>query len=346
MPKVSVCVPTFNRAGLLRESLSTLLAQDATDYEILVVDNCSTDDTGDVVRSFGDARIRYVRNERNLGSRGNWNRCIDLAAGDYVAICHDDDLYAREFVRECRGFLDEHPSVGFVHSGFTLIDADGVPTRRFLAYPASRVLPSAQIFRSFLAEIHNVGFSTVMVRREAYRDAGPFETDFLCADFDMWLRLAYRFDVGYISKSLVLYRTHSDSTTQTLSPFRWYDENRQIVERAIAMAAPRMPGLVADREQILARVQSCWSRRCLREAMSRISHGQVEAGREYLAAAAALANTRALRMKVRSARLLIGSAAAVPLGIMRTALRKVRLFGAVFMPHSGSRSHGSVAGHR
>lgn len=324
MPKVSVCVPTFNRAAYLRESLPTLLQQDADDYEILVVDNHSTDETGAVVRACADPRLRYVRNERNLGSRANWNRCIELATGEYVAICHDDDLYAPEFVGACRSFLDEHRSVGFVHCGFTLIDTGGAPTRHFLAYPTTRVLPSAAIFRTYLSDIHNVGFSSVMARRQAYLEAGLFETEFLCADFDMWLRLAFRYDVGYISRCLVSYRTHTESTSQTLSPFRWYDENRQIVERAIAMAAPRMPDLTRERGRILARVQACWAERCLREALSRMSHDNLETAREYMAAAGSLANTHGLRLRVRLARILLGRAAAGPLRLLRTASRRIR----------------------
>jgi GT2 family glycosyltransferase len=267
--------------------------------------------------------VRYVRNEQNLGSRGNWNRCIELAAGDYVAICHDDDLYDPGFVRASRAFLDEHPTVGFVHCGFTQIDERGAPTRHFLAYPTSGVLPSAEVFRLFLSEIHNVAFSSVMARRSAYLDVGPFVTEYLCADFDMWLRMAFRFDVGYLSRRLVYYRTHDNSTSRTLSPFRWYEENRQIVERAIAMAAPSMPDLPAQREAILHGVQGCWARRCLREAISRMSNGHVDECRCYLEAAASLANTHALRRQVAIAKVLVGPAAA-PLRLARTAWRRYR----------------------
>lgn len=323
-PKVSVCVPTFNRAAFLRESLPTLLQQDTDDYEVLVVDNHSTDDTAEVVRSFNDRRIRYVRNERNLGSRGNWNRCIDLAAGEYVAICHDDDLYAPAFVGACRAFLDDHPSVGFVHCGFTLIDGAGSRTSHYLAYPTTRVLRSAEVFRSFLSEIHNVGFSSVVARRSAYLAVGPFRTEFLCADFDMWLRLAFRYDVGYINRCLVSYRAHAESTTHALSPFRWYEENRQIVERAIAMAAPTMPELEAERERLLAGVQACWARRCLREAVSRASHGNVELCRDYVQAAASLANTTTLRWQAALARVVLGPVATAPLRLARTAWRRFR----------------------
>ena len=323
-PKVSVCVPTFNRAAYLRESLPTLLRQDTGDYEVLVVDNDSTDDTAEVVRSFNDPRIRYVRNDRNLGSRGNWNRCIELAAGEYVAICHDDDLYAPAFVGACRTFLEDNPSVGFVHCGFDLIDAAGSQTSHYLAYPTTRVLPSAVVFRSFLSEIHNVGFSSVMARRSAYLEVGPFVADFLCADFDMWLRLAFRYDVGYISRCLVSYRAHAESTTHALSPFRWYEENLEIVERAIAMAAPAIPELNGERDRILAGVQACWARRCLREAVSRASQGNVEQCREYVQAASSLSNTATLRVQAAVVRVVLGPVATAPLRMARAVWRWFR----------------------
>src|SRR5262244_3089429 len=84
-PTVSVCIPTYNRAKLLRQAIGSVLEQTFQDFEIIVYDNASTDDTAAVAESFSEERIRYFRNTRNLGHRENWKRCFRAARGDYIA---------------------------------------------------------------------------------------------------------------------------------------------------------------------------------------------------------------------------------------------------------------------
>lgn len=151
-PKLSVCVPTYNRAEYLSQALHTLTVQTLREFELLVVDNCSTDGTASLVESLRNPRIRFHRNERNVGSRENWNRCLDLAGGEYVAICHDDDLYEPDFLRRgvSRRYLNRW--------GLTpqkplrrAFEQDPEAVRRWLAveYPAIR-----QQARYERAEIH------------------------------------------------------------------------------------------------------------------------------------------------------------------------------------------------
>ena len=83
-PLVSVCIPTYNRAGLLRESIASVLAQTFGDFELIISDNASEDATESVVRSFGDDRIKYPRNAKNLGHRENMNCCLMLSKGRYI----------------------------------------------------------------------------------------------------------------------------------------------------------------------------------------------------------------------------------------------------------------------
>src|SRR5437870_9918513 len=99
MSKISVCVPTYNRAPLLRECLASLVRQTYRDIEIIVSDNCSTDDTPAVMAECTDPRLRYYRNDTNIGPYPNLNRCLELAKGDYVCILHDDDVYAADFLQ-------------------------------------------------------------------------------------------------------------------------------------------------------------------------------------------------------------------------------------------------------
>ena len=83
---LSVCIPTYNRAKLLREAIESILQQSYVDFELIIVDNASKDDTKEVVNSFKDPRIRYFKNSSHLGLALNWNRCIALAKNNYICI--------------------------------------------------------------------------------------------------------------------------------------------------------------------------------------------------------------------------------------------------------------------
>jgi len=124
-PKVSVCIPVFNGGEYIEETIHSILLQTFEDYQLIVCDNCSEDDTEEIVRSFDDSRIVYVRNDKNLGLVGNANRCLDLAGSEFINIFHHDDLMLPENLQKKVRVLDEHPNVGFVHSNLILFDQKG-----------------------------------------------------------------------------------------------------------------------------------------------------------------------------------------------------------------------------
>ena len=114
-PSVSVCIPTYNRAGMLEEAISSVLAQTFQDFELIICDNASEDQTESVVNSINDQRIKYFRNSSNLGSRGNWNRCLRESRGEFIALFPDDDMMMPENLLEKVGVLKAHPGVGSGH---------------------------------------------------------------------------------------------------------------------------------------------------------------------------------------------------------------------------------------
>jgi glycosyltransferase involved in cell wall biosynthesis len=147
---VSVCVPTYNRAAILTQTLDTLLAQDYPNFELVVADNASTDETEAVCRGYAarDPRIRYHRNETNLGLIGNFNRVIELARGEYMVIAGDDDLYESHFLSRLVPVLDAEPQVVLSASGTDWIDPQGRPLVRsvdtYHADPARTPLEEAK----------------------------------------------------------------------------------------------------------------------------------------------------------------------------------------------------------
>jgi GT2 family glycosyltransferase len=324
-PKISLCIPTYNRPALLRQCVTSLLAQTTDDCEVVVVDNCSGEETAAVVAAFlGHPRFRFHRNDANIGPQRNWNRCVELARGEHIAICHDDDFYAPAFAAASSAFLDAHSSVGFVHCAYRVTDSAGRPIRQFKAYASDQVIPSRQVFVQYLRDSHNVVFSSVMARRGAYATVGEFRDGLICGDYDMWLRMALHFDVGYLARRLVYYRTHDDSLSREVPLRRWYEEHVRIIDFALSLAAGSMPGLDARRDEFVAAAGALWARRGLREALSRGADGHLEGAREYCAVADSLAITPGLRAQTRITRLLLSPAGTAVLRLLRPAWHRVR----------------------
>ena len=123
--KVSVCIPVYNGSDYIADSIQSVLAQTYKNFNLIVCDNGSTDNTEEIVRNVKDSRLTYVRNNKNLGLVGNHNRCLELADGEYVYFLHHDDIMLPDNLALKVSILDEHPKVGLVHSDVLFIDKAG-----------------------------------------------------------------------------------------------------------------------------------------------------------------------------------------------------------------------------
>jgi glycosyltransferase involved in cell wall biosynthesis len=218
-PQVSVCVPTYNRAHFLREAMQSVLSQSFEDFELIVHDNASEDDTGSVVKSFSDERIRYFRNPRNLGHRENWSRCLRVARGNYIATLPDDDLMLPENLAKKVEVLLGNPQVGLVHSKYHLIDEEG----RIMKYDTNwghgpdRTVDAMERRDDLLtAFLNTINLPTVLFRRACYERLGGFSDRIeLAYDWEYWMRIAIYYDVAFMAQPLVKWRIHSSSVTRT-----------------------------------------------------------------------------------------------------------------------------------
>lgn len=152
VPRLSVGLPVYNGANYLAESFDALLGQSFEDFELIVSDNASTDDTAEICRHYEkqDFRVRYFRQERNVGLAPNHNFTVDQARGELFKWGSNDDLYGRDLLKLCVEALDEHPQVVLAHSWTAMIDGAGNVTRAD-PYPLNTASPSApERFRSML----------------------------------------------------------------------------------------------------------------------------------------------------------------------------------------------------
>lgn len=301
IPRITVCLPTYNRARYLVQCLGSILAQTFRDFEVIVSDNCSTDATPEVVGTFNDPRIRYVRNARNIGVFPNMNQCLDLARGEYVCILHDDDLYAPRFLEREAGMLDTHPTVGFVHCAAYEIDTEGRRSRVAWAYDVDCVRGGKQEFLRYLGG-HNVCCSTVMARRDLYRATGGFDSSYLCSDFLMWLRLSLAADVAYIAEPLAAMRVHDSTLSSNVRPARWCSEYLAILDRGLEMASAVCPSLIPSKDVAVRRAVRVQGKRFLIAAAAASAAGAFDTADEFIRALQDLEVRGLPRVYVRCAR--------------------------------------------
>jgi len=213
-PKVSVGIPTFNRAEMLREVIMSVLTQTFQDFELIISDNASQDQTQEVIASIKDDRIHYIRNETNIGMVQNFNQCLARARGSYITIFHDDDLMLPDNLRLKVLALDKNSGVGLVHSKFGFIDQHGklLKANTNFGKPVfqDRIEPGRKFLIKTLMSGNTVNAPSVMIRRECYQRLGGFDERLtLTADAEYWMRLSLYSDILFLARPLVQSRSHA-----------------------------------------------------------------------------------------------------------------------------------------
>jgi glycosyltransferase involved in cell wall biosynthesis len=221
---VSLCIPTYNGAEHLRECLDSAIAQTYPSLEILILDDCSTDETVEIATNYArqHARIRVIRNDENRGLVGNWNRCVDLARGEWIKFLFQDDYLEPSCVETMRK-SSTHPIV-FCRRKFLF--ANGTNPEIELAYrripdlvdlfPEHTDVRAEQICELFSTEHRNVfGEPTsALLHRSAFERFGYFNPSLrqIC-DLEYWIRVASNTGVSIVAEQLATFRYHSSSTS-------------------------------------------------------------------------------------------------------------------------------------
>jgi glycosyltransferase involved in cell wall biosynthesis len=240
-PTVSICIPTFNGASWVRQTIESALAQDLPDLEVVVCDDASSDDTVAIARQFDDPRVRVVVNRERLGLARNWDRCVRESRGAYVKFLMQDDRLAPDCVSGMLEVIRENPEVGMVFCAREIelddpADPASILFRKRFGEPHVRLGPLSRVNdgRALFAAMERDRFrdnligepTAVLVSREALLRLGLFNVMLRqLTDLEMWLRIAYFYDVGFVSAPLVTFRVHkrSASVANERSGSDWLD---------------------------------------------------------------------------------------------------------------------------
>ncbi len=210
-PNVSICLTAYKRAQVIGATIESLLAQEYGDFELIITDDASPDDTEEVCRRYErlDRRIVYCRNATNLGMPGNLNSSLKRCRAPLVANLHDGDLYRKDLVSRWKMALDANPDAAFAFSALTMVDGDDsgisnpdLPER----------LERDELLRFMLSDRSCYGspvWGTVMGRRSVYESVGWFDERFSWySDVWMWMRLNHTHPVMYVNEPMISLRPH------------------------------------------------------------------------------------------------------------------------------------------
>ena len=206
---ISIVLPVYNGAKYLRQSIDSVLSQTYQNWELLILDDCSTDDTPNIAKEYlqKDSRIRYYRNEQNLRLPRNLNKGFSLAQGDYLTWTSDDNRYRPTALERMYTALKQSPNAQFSFASCRIIDGDD--------NEVEYIMVDQESHRRIVGQ-DTVG-ACFMYTRKAYEATGEYDPEMiLVEDFDYWQRIFMRFDTVAIEEILYDYRWHDGALTSTM----------------------------------------------------------------------------------------------------------------------------------
>jgi glycosyltransferase involved in cell wall biosynthesis len=227
-PLVSICIPTYNGAQYLHECLNSVLSQSFSNYQVIIVDDQSSDNTWEILNQYAiqDNRISLFKNEHNLGLVGNWNRCIELARGEWIKFVFQDDLIAPECLERMLYAAQPDSSFVFCRRDFIFEEGTTQSTKDFYLagkalveqlFPDSSPVSARQYSELILNNIvlNLIGEPTVvMLRKRVFQEFGNFNPHLIVScDTEYWIRAGIHTGVIPVAENLASFRVHGDSVS-------------------------------------------------------------------------------------------------------------------------------------
>lgn len=246
-PRVTVAIPTYRGAATLGAAIESVLAQSLGDFELIVVDDCSPDETREVVARYRDPRLTYQRNTTNLGPEGNWNRCLELATGEYFKLLPHDDILHHQCLETQAVVLDDDVShrIALVFSARDVLSPDGrvLLRRGFPGRSRGQMRAAAAAAACVRRGTNLIGEpGAVMFRRELAAKVGRFNAaQPYVIDLDYWIRLLAFGDAYYCDEPLAAFRVSGTSWSVAIGSGQSADF-RRLIRRLSAGGSLKVSG--------------------------------------------------------------------------------------------------------
>jgi glycosyltransferase involved in cell wall biosynthesis len=253
MPRVSILLTCYNHLPYIEAAMQSIRSQTYRDFEVIALDDGSTDGTREYLAQQADIRVEL--NSQNLGTYGTLNRGLEMATGEFVAVLNDDDVWQPTKLEKQVALLDKHPKVGLVHTEGEFINGKG---EVFEGKPLGFSFPRFETGDILLDLVYEnkIIASAAVFRRSAVEEVGFYnDLYFGSGDWELWFRIAERFDVGCVNENLTQYRVHGANASHKLERI-WRDD--QILREWMI---PRLEDLSKRFEpaRLAAAKAHCWA---------------------------------------------------------------------------------------
>lgn len=231
-PSVSVIMPVYNGEKYISNALDSLLAQSFDDWELVIVNDGSTDSSAKKIEPYFElANIRYIYQD-NRGVAAALNRGIEFSSGDFIALLDQDDIYLPDKLSLQISLMREHPDIALAHGDIKLIDGEG---REIIPLVPWITDASGYCFATLFVS-NRIAAPTVMLRKTHLSVTGVFDESLNYGlDYDLWLRISHRFPIGYINRTLALYRRHDANMSASKNDILRYEGALKALRKALEM---------------------------------------------------------------------------------------------------------------
>lgn len=233
-PKISVCIPTYNYGKFIADSIDSVILQTFKNFELIIVDNCSDDETEEIVKKYINIydNIKYFRNKTNVGMTANWNRCLELSSGEYVKILCADDLLLPNCLEKSIEALDENIRATLMASSRTLVDENLEPYGCHGYGNLSQTEIGFETIKNCFINGNLIGEPSSVVFRKK-NSARGFSGDFTqLTDIEMWFNILEQGDFVYLHEKLCKIRKHDDQETKiNIKKLVFIDEEFELLRR-------------------------------------------------------------------------------------------------------------------
>jgi len=264
--RVSVVVASYNHARFLKRRMDSLINQTFADIEILVIDDCSTDDSVEVLRGYeSNPRVRLIVRRQNGGVVAVMNQGIDLSSGEFIIFCQCDDDCDARLVARLVSAMQTNPTAGIAFCRSLLVDEDdrvlgddfSIRERSFRARcAADTLIEGTEMGRFLMTSCVIPNMSAALIRRECFAAVGTLSPAYrVCCDWDLFFRIAERFDVAYVAEPLNRFRQH-EATVRSIT------KNQIVYEEHIRVLLSHINAMdlnAIERARFRAQVMSFWA---------------------------------------------------------------------------------------
>lgn len=211
-PEVSVVIPTYNRAHLISRAIQSVLSQSYQNLEIVIIDDGSIDNTEEIIKSFKNDRIVYIRHDKNKGASAARNTGIKASKGEYIAFQDsDDEWFPEKLEQQMKAFNNGSPEVGVVYCGFYRIEAD-----KEIYIPGDNIAKKEGNIHTELLKGNFIGTPAVLVKKECFENIKYFDENIpALEDWELWIELSKHYLFKYVNKSLL--RSYSTPNSVNLN---------------------------------------------------------------------------------------------------------------------------------